>query len=42
MCAINNLLLYFKPVNGLPPFMNLRNPVKAADFPEKEPRALTG
>jgi hypothetical protein len=30
-----------KPVNGFP-VRRLRNPVKAAVFPEKEARALTG
>jgi hypothetical protein len=33
MRAIKNLLIYFKPVNGLLPIHELENPVKAAVFP---------
>jgi len=42
MCAIKNLLMLQACERAFFPFMRLRNPVKAAVFPEKELRALTG
>jgi hypothetical protein len=43
VCHVN-LLLYTLQARerATTPLMNLRNPVKAAVFPEKELRALTG
>jgi len=42
MCAIKISSYILQSQNGLSPLQNLRNPVKAADFPKKELRALTG